>query len=421
MKSVLIVDESPLFREYLRDRLEENGIEVGTGIKAMDSIYKMRMIAPDLIIIDYDLGGEQGFMEVLKAKKADPNAAKAPIIVIAKKIEQKQLVALIPFGVIKVFTKPVKIDALFAALSETLGVKLTIDQSPSIVEAHINERILFIEIAQGFNRDKLDLLRFKINELLEIYDIKIPRVIIMFSDMKMGFSDTVNLHKLLGIVLQATRAKLSNIRILTKEDFVRKFIHGQKEYHGIGVVTNLQYAMDGLIGGMDSDADDERKAELLGDKLLQAKIGDEQEAVALKFDAEAKNISFEIMKDSLQNLRVAVIDNDFIIQQLIKKIFEKNGAVVSVFSDGEEFLNVVDKKEFDLAFLDLMLPRVDGFAVLQALQARNISYPIIVLSAVSQRETMIRAIQMGVKSYLIKPLKSEDIFRKAVEILKANY
>jgi DNA-binding response OmpR family regulator len=81
----------------------------------------------------------------------------------------------------------------------------------------------------------------------------------------------------------------------------------------------------------------------------------------------------------------------------------------------------VDTEEYDLAFLDLMMPRVDGFEVLKALQARHISYPVIVLSAISQRDAMIKAIQMGVKSYLVKPLKPEDIFVKSIEILKANF
>jgi len=81
----------------------------------------------------------------------------------------------------------------------------------------------------------------------------------------------------------------------------------------------------------------------------------------------------------------------------------------------------VDSTEYDLAFLDLNMPKVDGFAVLKALQDREISYPIIILSTVNQRETMIKAIQMGVRSYLVKPLRAEDVFTKAIEILKANF
>ena len=417
MKHILIIDESSLFREYLRLKFEDNDIEVSVGINSMDGISKMRNAAPDLIIMDYHLS-RQGFMEVLRQKKINPNTVNIPVIIMAQHIDQKKLLELVPYNVKKVFTKPVKIDALFATISELLKVPFNIDESPGIVEVHVNDSIIFIEIAQGLNRDKLDLLRFKIIELVELYEIRIPKVIIMISDIKLSFADAPNMQKLLDTVLQASRAKLSYIRVLTKDDFVRQYITGQKEYAGIEVVTNLQYAMDGLLAEIGSGVE---QAEIIGDKILRAKHSGEGESMALKFDTEARNASFELMKDSVQNLRIAVIDDDFVIRELIKNTFQKAGAAVFCYSDGEEFLATVDKEDFDLAFLDLNMPKMDGFEVLKVLQTRDIRYPVIVLSAVIQRETVIKAFQMGIKSYLVKPLKPEDIFKKSLEILKANF
>ena len=422
MKNILIIDETSLFRDYLKLKLEENSaVEVSIGISAMDGITKMKNLVPDLIILDYHLG-RQGFMEVLKQKKTSPNTVNTPVIIMAQYIDQKRLIELVPFNVKKIFTKPVKIDALFVTLSELLGIQFGIDESPGIVEVHVNDSIIFIEIAKGLNRDKLDLLRFKIMELIELYDIRVPKVIVMLSDIKLGFADAPNMQKLLETVLQASRAKLNYIRILTNDDFVRQFITGKKEYSGIEVVTNLQYAMDGLLAETDKGPDyGEKTAEFIGDKLLRAKTTDAGEAMALKFDADARKTSFELMKKSLTNLRIAVVDDDFIIQEMIKNTFQKTGAKVFTFSDGEEFLTALDTENFDLAFLDLNMPRIDGFEVLKTLQTRDIQYPIIVLSAVVQRDMMIKAFQMGIKSYLVKPLKPEDIFRKSIEILKANF
>ena len=421
MKQILIIDESSLFREYLRLKLEDNNIEATIGINAMDGISKMRNMAPDLIILDYHLG-RQGFMEVLRQKKADLNTTNTPVIIMAQQIDQKRLIELVPYNVKKVFTKPVKVDALFVTISEILGTPLTMDESPSIVEVHVNDSIIFIEIAKGLNRDKIDLLRFKITELIELYEIRVPKVIIMLSDIKLSFADTPNMQKLLNTILQASRTKQRYIRVLTRDDFVRQFIQGRDEYSDIEVVTNLQFAMDGLLAIADGSMEEsEKKAEIIGDRILQAKTRDEGEAMVLKFDAEARDASFELMKESMQNLNIAVIDDDFIIQEMIKNTFSKTGATVHGFMDGDDFLKAVDKMDFDIAFLDLNMPKTDGFQVLMALQARDIHYPVIVLSVNLQRETMIRAIQMGVKSYLIKPLKPEDIFRKTVEILKASF
>ncbi|MDR2617972.1 MAG: response regulator [Treponema sp.] len=420
MKQILIIDESALFREYLKLKLADNGIEVSTGINAMDGIAKMRNVSPDLIIIDYQMN-RQDFMEVLKQKKLNPNTANIPVIILAQRIDQKRLIELVPYNVKKIFTKPVKIDALFATLSELLGMPFNIDESPCIIEAHVNDDIIFIEIAQGLNRDKLDLLRFKIIELMGLYEIRVPKVIIMLSDIKLSFADAPNMQKLLDTVLQASRAKPRSVRVLTKDDFVRQFIGGRKEYSNIEVVTNLQYAMDGLLAEIEPGVEyAERKAEIIGEKLLSA--GTSEGAMALRFHAEAgKGLTMEEIKESMQNLRIAAIDDDFVILELIKNIFQKTGAVVKTYPDGGEFIAVVDSEEFDLAFLDLMMPKADGFEVLKALQTRDIRYPIIVLSAVTQRETVIKAFQMGIKSYLVKPLKPEDIFKKSMEILKANF
>ena len=416
MMQILIIDETPQFRDYLQVKLEENGIEVSIGISVMDGISKMRIMAPDLIILDYQLS-RQGFMEVLKQKKASPNTVNTPVIILAQHIDQKRLLELIPYNVKKVFTKPVKIDALFHTLGDILGIPFNIDESPGIVEVHVNDSIIFIEIAKGLNRDKLDLLRFKITELIDLYDIRLPRVIVMLSDIKLGFADAPNMQKLLETVLQASKAKLRFVRILTNDDFVRQFIKGKKEYDEIEVVTNLHYAVDGLL----TEIEDSKKGEIIGARILQAQNREDGEAMALKFEAEAKTASFELMKDVVQNLRIAVIDDDFVIQNMLKNIFEKSGAIVNTFSNGKEFLTMAGDDDFDLAFLDLNMPEMDGFDVLRDLQARNINYPIIVLSAVSHRETILKAFQLGIKSYLVKPLKPEDIFKKSIEILKANF
>jgi DNA-binding response OmpR family regulator len=423
MKQVLIIDESPLFREYLRDKLAENDdIEVAVAVNPLDGMAKIRSLMPDLVILDYHLS-RGGCFEILNSKKADPNTVNVPVIVMAQRIDQKKIIELASYNVKKVFTKPVKIDALFIALSELLSVPFDVDESPGIVEVHVNDNIIFIEIAQGLNRDKLDLLRFKIRELIDLYGIKVPKIIVMLSDIHLTFADSANLEKLLYVVLKATRARQRYIRILTRDEFAKKFIEGDKRYEEIEVVSNLQYAVDGLLTELDGSMEyGEKKAEIIGDKILSRGRVDENEAMQLRFETESKSKTLdpETIKESIQNLRIAAVDDDLIIRELIKNTFQKTGAEVRAFADGGDYL-AAEKENFDLVFLDLMMPAVDGFAVLNALRSRIERPPVIILSAVTQRDTMIRAFQMGVKSYLTKPLKPDDIFKKAMEILKPNF
>ena len=106
---------------------------------------------------------------------------------------------------------------------------------------------------------------------------------------------------------------------------------------------------------------------------------------------------------------------------MIRNIFETVGASVKTYPNGAEFLQDPEKALFDLVFLDLVMPEMDGFTILQQLQAINYQTPVIILSAMSKQEMVIKAFQMGVKSYLFKPLNPEDVFKKTIEILKPNF
>jgi DNA-binding response OmpR family regulator len=423
MKQILIIDESPLFREYLRIKLIENKIDADIAVNGLDGISKIRTFSPDLIIMDYHLS-RQGYMEVLKQKKADPNTAKIPVIITAEEIDQKQIIGMAPYNVKKVFTKPVKIDVLFAAISELLGVSFALDETPGIVEVHVNDDIIFIEIAQGLNRDKLDLLRFKIMELIALYEIRVPKIIIMLSDIKLNFADGPNMQKLLDTVLQAAKARNRHIRILTRDGFVKKFIEGRKEYAEIEVLSNLQDAMDGLLAELDRTMEyGEKKNEIIADKILSAEPASrDSETMHLRFDAETRvSLNEEAVKAVGRNLRIAVIDNDSAVQEQIRAAFEKIGAAVIPYSNGGDYIAALDREKYGLVFLNLMIPGTDGFEVLRALQVKNIPSPVIALSPVTRRDTVIRAFQMGIKSYLVKPLKTGDIFKKSMEILRTNF
>jgi CheY-like chemotaxis protein len=417
VKQVVIIDEAPFFREYLRLKLSANGIDAEAAVNALDGITKIRNLLPDLAIMNYHLG-RQNAIEVLKQKQASPHTAKIPVIIITPPMDQKKIIELLPYNVKKVFTKPVKTESLFATLSQMLDVPFEIDESPGVVEIHVNDDIVFVEITMGLNRDKLDLLQFKIMELLNLYQIKVPKLIVMISGFTLGFADGPNVQKLLE-VLQSSRIQQKNIRILTRDEFIKTFITGQKQYENIEVLDNLQYALDGLIKELDTTEDAEKQAALIEKRVLAAE-GELTETMELRFNQEAK-FNPEEVKEALRNLRIAVVDDDAVIRELVVSVFAEFPAPVKTYSNGVEFISSLAGQKFDLIFLDLIMPRMDGFAVLQELRDKNITAPVIILSAINQKETVIRAFRLGTKSYLMKPFKPVDIFKKTLEILRGSF
>ena len=87
-KNVLIIDESDLFRDYLKSRISASGAEVETAINGLDGIVKMRNGLPDLVILDYNLT-RKSCKEVLEEKNRNPNTASIPVVLTAQKFGPK--------------------------------------------------------------------------------------------------------------------------------------------------------------------------------------------------------------------------------------------------------------------------------------------------------------------------------------------
>ena len=411
MKKILIIDESKLFRTYLVGKLENQGFEVVEAKNGLDGGIKMRNEMPDLILMDFFLSRKSS-QELLAERAANPNVSKVPVIMISNKISKEQIIQISRYNIVKFFNKPLKIDAFLNTISELMDVSVTIDTTPCIIEAHFNDDILFIEIARGLNVEKIELLSFKIRELMELYDVKSPKILVMMSSLEIGPAETGKLESLLNVLKEETGSSNKYIKILTSIEYVAGFVGHHTEMKGIGVHDSLEKAMDELIGVKADNVAHDKAAEKLLTKSNPR--SDKTESIELRFQQESLAGGRQI--------KVAVVDDDLIIQELVKTIVGEAGWECSVFEDGQVFVETVkDSSDFDIVFLDLMMPRMNGFEVLQNLNKRALEIPIIIFSALSKQETVAKAVSYGVKSYLIKPIKPDKLFRKATEVLKANF
>jgi DNA-binding response OmpR family regulator len=421
MKKVLVIDESQLFRDYLKKKLEDYGFEVDVAVSGLDGSSKLRGILPDLLITDYNLSRKTA-VELLSEKHADPNTRDIPVIMASAKVDRDALMDVARYNVRKFLTKPIRVDALLKAVSETLNVPVSIDTTPCIVEAHVNEDIIFIEVAQGLNREKIDLLRYKIHELLDLYVLKNPKVLILMTSIEISTADSIKLSSLFTTILDATGSVKRNIKILTRSSYVREFLQSRGDFNGIEVSGNLEEAMDGLLGrkvngsGPILAPGPDARDDVVGQSAPKKQKG---ESINMRFQEEHRS-SFELSSLG-DSVRISIVDDDEVIQELIRSSFADTRVQINAYDNGRLFLDDEAALESDLVFLDLMMPEMNGFQVLESLKERNLRLPIIVLSALSKRETVVQALKMGVSSYIIKPLKPGEVRNKASEILGLNF
>ena len=413
MKQVLIINASPLFHEFLKDKLKSEGVEVETAEKR-DAFPKIVSTLPDLVVIDIEaLKDFADLSDFFKKKKVEPNTSRTPVIIAGPSIKRDKVRGLTEFGVVKYFSKPIKFDIFFESIGKILKTGFTFDKTRSIVDIHLNNNIIFIEIAHGLNREKLMLLKYKISELITKNNIERPKIVVMLSDIELSFVDAVNLEILFDNIANEKRIDNKNVKVLSLDPFVKSLIKGRELYKGFEVVKDLSKVMANLVD--DTPSDD--VTDLISNKVLIADAAN-QGSIQMQFYSESAD---ETSTGSM--LRVAVVDDDINIRKLLYATFLAINAECSMFENGEAFLKASQEKEFDLVVLDIMMPPgINGFEVLKQLKAneKTSNVPVIMYSQMTQKEAVVNALQMGAASYLVKPQKPEVIVKKAMELLHAN-
>lgn len=104
--------------------------------------------------------------------------------------------------------------------------------------------------------------------------------------------------------------------------------------------------------------------------------------------------------------RVFIIEDEQIMARTLELKMNRSGVEAKSVFDGAAALEVLQKEKFDLILLDLVMPKVDGFAVLSELKARGNTTPVIVISNLGQAEDIERAKKLGAKEYYVKSFTS---------------
>ena len=416
MKSVLIVDASPMFREFLKDKFAEEKIQVSFSQEQRDAITKIINLLPDLIILNIDeMYDEAALMDFLQKKDSDPNASRIPMVAVGPTIDRSQIAIFAQYGIIKYFAKPVKFDIFFESIGRILKVAFSMDITPCVLDLHKNNDIIFIEVAQGLNREKLFLLKYKLSEMIDRNEIDNPKVVLMLSNLDLTFVDGLNIELLIDNILAHPSVQTKNVKVLSFSSFMKELIDGHPKYNGIEITTDLSRILNSLVDSSITSS----VSDLINDQILQSRGVQSEGSIEMIFYSDS-GVPDDTPHDENEPVKVAIVDDDIVILNLLKGTFESIGTECDTFLSGTEFLTGVNKFKYDLIILDILMPGISGFDTLRRLQVLPNIAPIIVYSQAVQKEMAIQALSLGAKTYLIKPQKPEVIIQKAKELLNGK-
>jgi len=115
---------------------------------------------------------------------------------------------------------------------------------------------------------------------------------------------------------------------------------------------------------------------------------------------------------------ILVVDDEEIMREILETLLSREGYQVRLASTAAEGLELARSMPFDAAIVDVMMPGIDGIAVLEELKKIDEDLPVVMVTAFASVQTAISAMKRGAFDYITKPFKNDEVVvvvRNAVE------
>jgi len=118
---------------------------------------------------------------------------------------------------------------------------------------------------------------------------------------------------------------------------------------------------------------------------------------------------------------ILLVEDEQFLANLLKIRLEKEGFIISHAKDGQEAAEIIKKSKFDLVLLDIILPKISGFEILEMIRADSqlSGVPVIIISNLGQENDISRGQSLGAVEYIVKAKVSiDELIGQVKKILK---
>ena len=120
-------------------------------------------------------------------------------------------------------------------------------------------------------------------------------------------------------------------------------------------------------------------------------------------------------------MRVLVVEDSNKIRQYVAKALKRSGYAVDTAADGEEGLELAQLNPYDAVVLDIMLPGLDGFSLLQQIRSDGRDTPVLFLTARDTVDDRVRGLKAGADDYLVKPFALQELLARVEVLCRRRY
>jgi heavy metal response regulator len=117
-------------------------------------------------------------------------------------------------------------------------------------------------------------------------------------------------------------------------------------------------------------------------------------------------------------MRILLVEDDRDVARFVSKGLKENLFLVDLAKDGEEGFELITQEKYDLIILDILLPKMDGWQILQKIKEKGIETPVIILTARDSTPDVVKGLNLGADDYLIKPFSFSELLARMRAILR---
>lgn len=146
---------------------------------------------------------------------------------------------------------------------------------------------------------------------------------------------------------------------------------------------------------------------------LSQSVGDSGDPALFVTSAKSKEVDGVLPSEK----QILVVEDERVLRDLLLKTLENTGYDVITVDNGQEALSLVEKHSLDLILLDVMMPKMDGFAFCEKVRETS-DVPILMLTALNRPDDVVRGLQLGADEYVTKPFSFNELNMRIHSLLR---
>ena len=123
---------------------------------------------------------------------------------------------------------------------------------------------------------------------------------------------------------------------------------------------------------------------------------------------------------NMDKIKILLVEDEDVLAMIVKETLETRGFEILIAANGVQGWSYFNNKKPDLCIIDVMMPRKDGFSLVQDIRKVNELIPIIFLTAKTQTEDVLTGLEIGADDYMKKPFSMEELILRVKSLLRRN-